>query len=138
MANNQTEVRDELLARVKAAWDVNAGGAPLFYDNMDEGRPDTLTKYGRAVVRHDEGTRSTLGPNGRFRRSGTLYVQIFVAQGTGVIEIQTLSDAIAHDLEGVPPAFGVRIRDVAINELGSDGTYFQVNVAADFTYDRQS
>ena len=139
MAQTQAEAQDELLARVTAAWTANAPvGAPLFYDNQDEERPDDLGLFGRAIVRHDAGTRITLGPNGIFRRFGTLFVQIFVKQGAGTYDIRVLSDAIAHDLEGVPASFGVRIADVDINELGSDGTYFQINVAADFTYDRQS
>jgi hypothetical protein len=49
-----------------------------------------------------------------------------------------LSDAVAHAIEGAPASLGVRIQDVDVIELGSDGVYFQVNVSADFTYDRQA
>lgn len=139
MASTQNEASQELLTLVKTTWDASAGGAPLYYDNEDAGRPDDLTMFGRAVVRHEGGTRITLGSNGRFRRFGTLYVQAFVKQGAGVTEIRALTDAIAHALEEVPASFGVRMLDVDINELGSaDGIYFQINVAANFSYDRQS
>jgi hypothetical protein len=137
MASTQIEVQDELLTRIKSFWDTHANGAPLYYDNQDVERPSSPTLFGRAIVRHGSGTRTTLGIN-RFRRFGTVYVQIFVPQGTGTITIRDLSDDIASCLESVPSSFGVRLQDVDINELGSDGTYFQVNVSADFTYDRQA
>tara|TARA_S200002703_G_C3658638_1_gene202256 strand:- start:112 stop:528 length:417 start_codon:yes stop_codon:yes gene_type:complete len=137
MASTQIEVQDELLTRIKSLWDTHANGAPLYYDNQDVDRPDSPTLFGRAIVRHGRGTRTTLGIN-RFRRFGTVYVQIFVPQGTGTITIRDLSDDIAHGLEDVPSSFGVRLQDVDINELGSDGVYFQVNISADFTYDRQA
>jgi len=137
MASTQLEAQDALLSRIKTLWDANAGGAALYYDNQDASRPDTPQMFGRAIVRHVQSTRTTLGIN-RFRRFGTVYVQIFVPQGTGTTVIRELSDAVAHGLEESPASLGVRIQDVDINELGSDGTYFQVNVAADFTYDRQA
>ena len=100
------------------------------YPGRAPGRPGVRPKARR-------GTRTTLGIN-RFRRFGTVYVQIFVPQGTGTVTIRDLSDDIAGGLENVPASFGVRIQDVDINELGSDGAYFQVNISADFTYDRQA
>ena len=139
MAQNQNEASDALITLVKATWEANTpANTPLYMDNEQEDRPDDLSIYGRVVIRHEAGTRSTLGSNGIFRRFATLYVQIFIKQGEGVTEIRTLSDAIAHSLEDVPASFSVRMTDVDIRELGSDGTYFQVNVAANFTYDRQS
>jgi hypothetical protein len=137
MASTQIEAQDALLTLVKSTWDANASGAPLYYDNQDVDRPDSPTLFGRAIVRHISGTRTTLG-NTRFRRFGTVYVQIFVPQGTGTVKIRQLSDAVAHAIEGAPASLGVRIQDVDVIELGSDGVYFQVNVSADFTYDRQA
>jgi hypothetical protein len=138
MASNQLEAQDQLLTLIKDTWDANAGGASLFYDNQDVDRPDSPTLFGRAIVRHGRGTRTTLGIN-RFRRFGTVYVQTFAPQGKGkdLAEIRQLSDAVAHALEEANLT-GIRIQDVDINELGSDGTYFQINVAAQFSYDRQA
>lgn len=138
MAQTQNEATTELVGLVKTTWEANAAGAPLYYDNEDSERPDTLAVFGRVAVRHEAGTRNTLGPNGIFRRFGTLYVQLFIKQGSGVTELRTLSDAIAHALEDVPASFGVFVRDVNVQELGSDGVYWQINVAAEFSYDRQS
>lgn len=137
MASTQIEAQDALLTLIKSTWDSNAGGAPLYYDNQDVDRPDSPTLFGRAIVRHVRGTRTTVG-NTMFRRFGTVYVQIFVPQGTGTAEIRQLSDVIAHTIEEAPASLGVRIQDVSVIELGSDGVYFQVNVSADFTYDRQA
>ena len=137
MAQTQNEASQELIALVRTTWEANSA-APLYYDNEDVERPEDLTSFGRVAIRHDAGTRITLGPNGTFRRFGTLYVQLFVKQGVGTTEVRTLSDAIAHALEDVPASFGVFIRDVDVYELGSDGVFWQINVAAAFSYDRQS
>jgi hypothetical protein len=45
---------------------------------------------------------------------------------------------MAFALEDADHTLGVRIRDTQINELGSDGTYWQINVVTSFTYDRIS
>jgi len=135
MASNQIEAQDALLTQITNVWSANANGAPLYYDNQDVDRPERPSMFGRAIVRHATATRTTVG-NNRFRRFGTVYVQLFVPQGTGTTIIRELSDAIAHSLEESPSSLGIRIGDVDINELGSDGTYFQINVSADFNYDR--
>ena len=138
MATNQTEAQDALLALITTTWTANAGGAQLFYDNQGVDRPDSPALFGRAIVRHGRGTRTTLGVN-RFRRFGTVFVQAFVPQGSrrDLAILRDLTDDIAHAIEEATIA-GIRIQDVDINELGSDGTYFQINVAAQFTYDRQA
>lgn len=137
MASNQLEAQDALLTQITEVWTANANGAPIYYDNQDADRPDIPQMFGRAIMRHESGTRTTLGIN-RFRRFGAVFVQLFVPQGTGTVLIRELSDKIAHNLEESPNSLGIRIRDVDINELGSDGTYFQVNVSAAFSYDRQA
>lgn len=140
MAETQMEAADALFTLVKTTWDANAGGAPLYYENEDFERPAIPGVFGRATIRHSVGTRITLGGStGKiFRRFGQLYVQVFTPQDTGQYDIRVLTDSLAHAFEDVPASFGVRIRDVSINELGNDGTYFQVNVVADFSYDRWS
>lgn len=135
--STQMSAVDEMLTLVKTAWDAHSGGAPLYYDNMDTDRPDVPSTFGRAIVRHFTGRQISLGDQSLKRRSGALFVQIFMPQGTGQYEIRNLSDQIMFALEESNNSI-VRLRNVQINELGSDGTYFQVNVVADFSYDRVS
>jgi hypothetical protein len=128
---------DEMLTIVKTAWDANTSGAPLYYDNQDAERPRVPATFGRAVVRHFDGTQISLGDRSMKRRYGAIFVQVFVPQGSGQAEIRNLSDELMFALEDARPST-VRLTDVQINELGADGTYFQVNVVANFSYDRVS
>ena len=128
---------DEMLSLVKTTWEANTDGAPLYYDNQDAERPRVPATFGRAVVRHFDGGQISLGDQSLKRRYGALFVQIFVPQGSGQVEIRELSDQMMFALEDARPS-NVRLTDVQINELGADGTYFQVNVVANFSYDRVS
>ena len=142
MADNQNDVVDALLGFVTTTWGVNANGAPLYYDNKDAQRPAKPAMFGRATVRHTFGERASLGAAGSNskvnRRYGDVYLQIFVPQGSGQTQARTMADAVAFALEDAPSSIGVRLRDTQINELGADGTYWQINVVTGFSYDRIS
>tara|TARA_R110000824_G_scaffold21496_13_gene80091 strand:- start:1249 stop:1659 length:411 start_codon:yes stop_codon:yes gene_type:complete len=135
--STQMSAVDEMLTLVKTAWDSAAGGAPLYYDNMDADRPSTPGTFGRAIVRHFSGRQISMGDQSTKRRFGALFIQIFMPQGTGQYDIRTLSDSILFALEDANPLVA-RLTDIQLNELGTDGTYYQVNVVADFSYDRVS
>ena len=139
--STQNEVVDALLTLVTDAWNANTS-APMYYDNKDAERPATPSTFGRAIVRHTFGERITLGSAGSNstvnRRFGDLYVQIFVPQGTGQADARTLADEISFVIEDAPASLGVRLTTTQINELGADGTYWQVNIVTSFTYDRTS
>ena len=139
--STQNDVVDALLTLVTDTWDANTS-SPLYYDNTDADRPATPGEFGRAIVRHTFGERASIGSAGNGtslnRRFGDLYVQIFVPQGTGQTAARTLADAIMFAIEDAPSSLGVRLANTQINELGADGTYWQVNVVTSFTYDRTS
>ena len=142
MASTQNEVVDALLTFVTNTWDSNAGGAPLYYDNSDAERPAVPSLFGRAIVRHSFGERASLGSAGSMskvnRRYGDVYVQIFVPQGSGQHQARAIADAMSFALEDADHTIGVRLRDTQINELGADGTYWQINVVTSYSYDRIS
>ncbi len=135
--STQMSAVDEMLTLVKTTWDAQTAGAPLYYDNMDAERPDNPSTFGRAIVRHFDGRQISLGDQSLKRRFGSLFVQIFMPQGGGQYEIRNLSDQMMFALEDANLSV-TRLKNVQINELGTDGTYFQVNVVADFSYDRVS
>lgn len=139
--STQNEVVNALLTLVTDEWNATIT-APLFYDNKDSERPAIPSTFGRAIVRHNFGERVTLGSAGSGstinRRFGDLYVQIFVPQGTGQYAARALADTISFVIEDAPASLGVRLANTQINELGADGTYWQVNVVTSFTYDRTS
>lgn len=135
--NSFTEAEDVLLGIVDAAWTAHAPmGAPLRYENLDTTRPQVPSVWGRVVVRNVPGEYAGLGPN-RLRRFGTLFVQLFVPQNSGTKVIGDLANAlvVAIQTASIATLNGIRLRDIGATELGSDGTYFQVNVQAGFEYD---
>jgi len=140
-ATTQNEAADAVLTLIQTTWD-GATSAPLYYDKKGADRPDVPAVFGRAVVRHTFGERASLGSAGSGskvnRRYGDAYVQIFIPQGKGTTAIRDLAETMANALEDADHTLGVRIRDTQINELGSDGVYWQINVVTSFTYDRIS
>ena len=143
MASTQMQAVDALLGLAKTTWEANTpASTPFYYDNQDATRPSTPSLFGRAVLRHNFGERASLGSAGSGskvnRRYGDLYIQIFVPQGDGQYTARTLADAMALAFEDADNSIGLRLQDTSINELGADGTYWQINVVTSFTYDRVS
>jgi len=142
----RSELMDALYGKVQATWEANvtSASAPLYYDNLEARRPSDPSLWGRAVILHNFGTTTTVGPAGRGaktdRRFGDLYVQIFAPAGDGMFEIGNLADDLASAFEAAPVSFPVRVTDTNINEIGvdDDGVYFQLNVIVGFSYDRVS
>lgn len=141
-----TIARDTLVGALRTAWLASGvtSGIELQYDNVKadpptgvdaEGLPDP---YGRITLRHAAGTQETLGNvgNRRFDSLGTVTVQIFTAPGDG----HTLSDQIVAVVRAAMQALrspnGVWLSDISPPlEIGISGAWFQVNVAATFTYE---
>ena len=143
VVSTQTGAVKALLTLAKATWEANTpASTPFYYDNKDAQRPSTPALFGRASVRRNFGERASLGSAGSNskvnRRYGDLYIQIFVPQGSGQYEVRVLADAMALAFEDADHTIGLRLRDTSINELGADGTYWQINVVTSFTYDRVS
>lgn len=140
MADTYEEARDALTGFIQAAWNASAtaGGAsaPLFYDNADGQRPDPPAPFGRVTVRFFSGTRASLGPNARFRRVGRVFVQVFNPAGEGMEDLDRTGQDLVAALEGAGAIDNIWFRDIAERDVGTDGTYYQVNVEADFTFDR--
>ena len=144
MVTDLSGARDALSALVLTAWTANAAGAPLLYDNLDgQTPPDPPAVWGRLSIQFDGSTRISIGPPGQnaalSRRTGRLYVQIFTPFGkSGATKVaEDLADAIVAALENAAHADSVRILDPGAQTVGSeDGAWWQVNVRADFQFDR--
>jgi hypothetical protein len=109
----------------------------LLYENIDGDRPAVPTLFGRLTIQFANGTRADLA-GVRFRREGLMTIQVFVPQGSGTQLADQIAEALVEALEGVGPATleNVWLRDIGMREVGPDGTYHQVNVEAEFTFDR--
>lgn len=134
------QARDEILGALKTAWDADPGstGLPVLYSDTEEDVPATGA-WARVTVQHNEGFQATLSNAvgaRRFRRLGTVTVQVFTPHNEGGTLSDTLATVAKNAFEGVTTSPGrVIFRNVRVNEVGQDKEWFQVNVLADFEYD---
>jgi len=128
------QANDDILALLKAAWDPT--GHEMFYDDIREQRETDQTPWAQVVVRHAAGQQDTLGGAGNrsFLRLGVVIVTINTPSGSGLSIAYALAKVVADAYEGVSSPNGVWFRNVRINELGRDGTFYRTNVLIDFEY----
>ncbi len=142
MPNTDQEARNAISAFILPFWNTATGSAFLAYDNMPGEPPDALPLWGRLHIRGQTSGKVSLGnTNARFRRTGTVFFQVFVTPDKGMETINAAATALAEAFEDAGPsdADGIWFRDTAVRPVGSrDGTYFQVNVETTFTYDRNT
>ena len=140
--SNRRDAITEILTLFKTAWVTTAGqsGDRVKYDNVGKSSlpPDGNLPWARVVLRHTGSNQASLsGEVGtrRFQRNGLLTIQIFVPPGKGLAEAVDIPKIIQDAYEGQTTAGGAWFRDVTINEIGSDGNFYQTNVIALFEYD---
>ncbi len=128
------QANDDILALLKAAWDPT--GHEMFYDDIRDQRETDQTPWAQVVVRHAAGQQDTLGGIGNrsFLRLGVVIVTINTPSGSGLSTAYALAKVVADAYEGVSSPNGVWFRNVRINELGRDGTFYRTNVLIDFEY----
>jgi len=143
MTATPTEAYDDLLDLILAKW-TNVIGAAEFEDKPrdtpEEPIPptDPQRAWIRVRLRHTAGRQVTLANDigaRRFRRWALLMVQVMSPTGTGLVSPHSHAILIVDALEGMATPHDVMIRNVRMNEVGSDGQWFQTNVFADVEYD---
>lgn len=140
MTLTRKEAINEIAALFKTAWDTTGFGARTKYDNVGTKSvpPPGVEPWARLTIRHAQSRQATLSNSGgkrRFRRTGSLVVQVFEAPGKGLVGDSDLAKIVQDAYEGITSAGGVIFRGVSINEVGPDGDFFQTNVVATFEYD---
>lgn len=136
-----TEARDDVYGIITTAWGALG---PIDYEDRphDEATtaipPKTIIPWIRITMHHTNGAQVTLSNsvgNRRFRRYGVIMVQVFSPLGSSLRDPENHSKIVNDALEGVATPHDVLIRNVRMDEKGSDGHWFQTNVIADFEYD---
>lgn len=135
------EASDEILAVYKSAWDTT--GYPTDWENVSGDDTvtvppvDGVTPWARVVVRNivggNESLTGALGKQ-RFIREGFFTAQIFTGLGKGKTEAYALAKVVADAFEGKSTPSGVWFRNARINEIGNDGSWYQVNFVVNFEY----
>jgi len=128
------QANDEVLAQLKAVWDPT--GYKFFYEDIRDQKETDMSPWATVVVRHAAGQQDSLGGRGNrsFLRLGVLIITINTPSGSGLSEAYALAKVVADAYEGASSPNGVWFRNVRINELGRDGTFYQTNVLVDFEY----
>ena len=134
--------RDDALAVVKAAHD----GDPTFNtlkliwtDSPDDGPPKDGVSYARILFRHVESEQISMADATSkriFERIGLLTLQGFFAGANGQSVSDEWAQAMLDSLEGLRSPGGIMFRNVRPVEIGNDGDWFNMNVLADFEWDR--
>jgi hypothetical protein len=130
------QARDSMLALISLAWGPTM--LPMVWDDLPSTLPSGNKAWARTVVRHEAGRQSTLGNHEgvrRYRRQGSIFVQIFTPAGEGLSRLDGLAKIVHDALEGKTTSRGVEFSNTRLNEVGRDGNWHQTNVVADFRYD---
>lgn len=141
--SNTTEARSQIYERIRDAWVAQGQNRQLIHyqdrPTSNQFPPKNPTAaWMRARVEHLTGTQATLQNavgSRRFRRFGRLVAQVMAPLGTSMQEPDRLGKAILDAVEGVETVGGIYFFNVTMNEIGSDGHWFQTNIFADFRYD---
>lgn len=130
-----SEAYNDILTIFKDAWDTT--GYDTIYSNVTGDPPETQVPWARVNIQHGFGDQ-TLGDASskiRYTRTGLFFGQLFMPTGEGLPELYDLAKLIADAYEGKSTPNGVWFRNVRVNEVGPDGSWYQINVIAEFTYD---
>jgi hypothetical protein len=134
-----TQARDEMSTLFNDAWEASAYAAfPVMWDDVGEPVGAARSPWARFSVRHADGGQATLASIGgvrRWRREGTIFVQLFAPANEGLSRLDEMAIVAMRAFEGKTTAGGVWFRDVRLREVGVDGNWQQFNVLADFEYD---
>lgn len=144
MANTYEEARAALSAFARTSWLAALvvvslpSTTPIAYDNLNFDPPEDGSTWARLNIQHITADRASLGSPDtcRFRREGLLSIQIFVPLGDGTLVADQIADSLVEAFEDVGAIENIWFRNIRMKEVGSDGTFHQVNVEVDFTFDR--
>jgi hypothetical protein len=92
----------------------------------------------RFTMINSEGKQASIGSpsNNRFRRIGLVYIQVFAPENKGSVDARTKAD-IAADIFISNGLSGFHFYNVNAKNIGNDGNgYYQINVTAEYRYDR--
>lgn len=126
------EARDVMVGIVKTVVDANLPFTML-YPNVT-GQPPATGKWGRTVVKHAVGRQGSLaGADGRkvWDRIGTLWISLYTPPGDGNVAGYAIGQSMVSALEDSETIW---MRNVTLEEMGSDGGFERFDVKAEFEY----
>lgn len=142
MSLTRTEAIDEICKMATDAWVTTLiqEATRFKYENVGTTviPPIGQQPWARLTLRHSVSGQTSLSDERgrrRFTRHGVLTVQVFEPIGQGLVGSTDLPKTINDVFEGKSSPGGIIFRNVAVNEIGESGDFFQTNVVASFEYD---
>ncbi len=128
------EATDDMNAIMKTVSDAEA--FVVHWANRKTPRATTDGAFVEFMIRHAGGQQDTLGGIGSrsFIRVGTAVARVFTQTGKGLSSAYDLAKSIVDAYEGVHSPNGVWFRNVRIQEMGTDGNFFELQVLIEFEY----
>ena len=91
----------------------------------------------RFSMKNNDGFQASIGSpgNNKFRRTGMVYIQVFQKEGQASTDARAKADAaadifLANDLDGI------LFKNINSKQIGNSDGWYQINVSAEFQYDR--
>ena len=111
---------------------------PYVLDNEQFAEPNPSTSWVRLAIRHQTGTKLTLGAPARYKRTGSIFVQVFapVDQGRNPLDIlsRQVMDALEAQNFGSFPGDCVTTYGANPREAPTGGQWSQITISIPFDY----
>lgn len=145
MASTYTTAVDSILATLKETWDTDTPAlngsavvALVYEDTEKDAKPhprETGAAWARVSVRH-EGARAAAIGGRKYRRTGMVWVQVFVPHTDGLAKDKAQALA-AVALKAYESARGslVSFKDAAVIDKGPEGAWIRADCTARFWWD---
>ena len=128
------EAREAIYEEFATGW----GTLTEYTLDNEKFEPPKHDPWARVSVRHTDGGQETLGTVGsrKFSRTGSVFVQIFTPENSGLSGADALLPIARAIFEGSRiTQTTIRFLNVVAREIGLDGKWYQTMVEAAFEYD---
>jgi len=145
MNTTVTQAADDILSMFKTGWEVpdsaaDLGGGtyvPVYWPNVDtDGPTDVAAEWVRITfINSGTGRHAGIGSGtGRYKKVGAVIFQVFVEKGMGPDRSNALVQQIVDVFDGKTSTNGVLFTDTAIEVIGADQGWWNVNTTVDFEF----
>lgn len=106
----------------------------IAWDNVEFSIPEDKSSWVRMSVQNNISNYVSFGPNRRTRRSGIIFIQIFVPENSETLIVSQLTDDIVEVFE-TKLLNGVIFESPDVREIGVSNGWFQTNISVSFYFD---
>lgn len=131
---NYLEATDEMSRVVNSV--LVAEGVLAKWEDVPANEMDGETTWAKIFIQHSKGNISALGGVNllrKFQRDGVILVQVFAPVGQGKLQAMEVAQLVSNAYEDEKG--DVLYRNVTVQEIGAEGSFWQALVRIEFEYD---